>query len=134
MVERSDRSGVATFFQGGPFAAAESVALVGGALQHALVRRVQAGDAVRLVDGMGTVASGAVVSAAKSCVRIVIEAVDIIARPVALVQTRPTPGGARTGVALRCGRRSVRAHPVARFFRTLLPLARWRLADRMARR
>lgn len=88
-MERRDRSGVASFFWSAGVAVDETVVLSGAPLQHALVRRVQLGDPVRLVDGRGTVASGSVGAATKARVSVTITAVERMPRPVILEMLVP---------------------------------------------
>ncbi len=59
MVERRGGSGLATFFVDATPAVGTLAELSDAAARHARVRRVAVGDAVRLVDGRGTVAEGA---------------------------------------------------------------------------
>ena len=57
-MERRDRTSVATFFADEPLAAGARVELDEAAAQHARVRRVQVGDALRITNGRGTTGEG----------------------------------------------------------------------------
>lgn len=83
-MERLDQSGVASFFWSQRVAVGETATLTGALLQHLRVRRVRAGDPVRLVDGLGTVASGSVGEAGKTRVTVTIATVEQQPRPVPL--------------------------------------------------
>ena len=63
-------SGVATFFCEGPLEAGAVAELGEGEAHHARVRRLEKGERVRLVDGAGTVALGALASVARSGVKV----------------------------------------------------------------
>lgn len=65
MVERSDRSSVATFFAPDGFTAGSPVTLGEDAAQHARVLRMGPGDPVALRDGRGRAASGMLGRSAK---------------------------------------------------------------------
>lgn len=80
-MDRGDRSGVASFFHTESCAAGDTVDLTGDALAHALVRRIETGDAIRLVDGQGTVAVGSVVDVTRRQVRARVTAVAREAQP-----------------------------------------------------
>ena len=58
-MEREHRS-VLTLFAPASFAAGASVRLDEDAAQHARVRRVRAGDVVRLLDGAGSIGTGTI--------------------------------------------------------------------------
>ena len=83
-MDRSDRSGIARFVWDQAVTVSETVPLSGAPLQHALVRRVRSGDAVQLLDGRGTVASGTVASASKTRITVTIARVESVPRPMAL--------------------------------------------------
>ena len=76
MVERRDRS-VVTLFCEVPFAEGSDVELSGDPVQHARARRIDRGDAVRLLDGQGQVGEGRVGTLGKD--RLVVS-VDHLAR------------------------------------------------------
>jgi len=80
-VDRRNRSGVASFFHDGPCAAGDTIDLAGDALAHALVRRVEAGDAIRLVNGKGTVATGSVAAATRRQVSATIASIHQVPPP-----------------------------------------------------
>lgn len=58
--------------------------VTGAPARHARVRRVNAGDPIRLVDGRGHVASGQVASLEKHALVVLVEGVIEVPRPVAL--------------------------------------------------
>jgi 16S rRNA (uracil1498-N3)-methyltransferase len=66
LVERRDRAAVATFFCAEALHAGRTAILDEGEARHAHVRRVGVGDRVRLLDGAGATAWGAVVRLTKS--------------------------------------------------------------------
>ncbi len=59
-MERDDRPPVATFFADAAFVARATVSLSEAASHHARVKRLEAGDRVRLTDGRGHIALGAI--------------------------------------------------------------------------
>ena len=61
MVERRGGSSLATFFVEGTLGSGVPVSLSEAAAKHARVRRLEVGDEVRLTDGRGTVAMGALI-------------------------------------------------------------------------
>lgn len=81
-MERRDRTSVASFVQ--QVAAPGTVDLEGDALQHAIVRRVAAGDAVRLLSGHGHVAEGVVSAAARRRVSVDVQTVTTVPKPTPL--------------------------------------------------
>jgi 16S rRNA (uracil1498-N3)-methyltransferase len=66
VVERRDRAAVATFFCAEPLVAGRIAALGEGEVRHAHVRRIAVGERVRLLDGAGMAAWGAVVRLTRS--------------------------------------------------------------------
>ena len=80
-MERHGRPVVTLFSAGESFAEGANSSLGDEAARHARVRRVEHGDAVRLIDGEGRVAVGAVVSMAKDDVTIAVERVMQMPRP-----------------------------------------------------
>jgi 16S rRNA (uracil1498-N3)-methyltransferase len=82
VVERHDRSRVITLFW--PSFQRGAVRLHGAAAQHARVRRVERGDPIRLVNGVGDVAAGNAIRAGKDDLTVEIEDIEQIARPAAL--------------------------------------------------
>lgn len=82
-MEREHRS-VLTLFAPASFAAGARVRLDEDAAQHARVRRVRAGDVVRLLDGAGSIGTGIIESLAKDRVDIHIDGVTRIDRPAPL--------------------------------------------------
>src|SRR6185436_516200 len=82
LVERHGHAGVARFFcadltQG-------EIRLEGAPAQHARARRVQSGDAVRLIDGRGNAASGRVASLGKGHLVVTVGTVTATSRPTLL--------------------------------------------------
>lgn len=84
MVERDDRSAVATFFTGEPLAVGSHVALERAAAQHARVRRLQPGDPVHLLDGRGHIASAEFLAVTKGEVTVAVHAVVEQSKPAPL--------------------------------------------------
>jgi 16S rRNA (uracil1498-N3)-methyltransferase len=98
VVERQHRAAI-TLFCGVPFAAGEQLDLEGDAAHHAHVRRVSAGDPVRLLDGRGRVASGEIVAARRNAVVIAVAAVVAVPRPPTLEVIAPVADRDRMLVA-----------------------------------
>lgn len=82
-MERGDPTSLALFWDG-PFAAGEAVELASSALRHAFVRRVQSGDAVRLLDGRGRVGHGTISDLSGKSATVVIARIEAVPRPIAL--------------------------------------------------
>ncbi len=61
-MERDDRAPVASFLAATPFQSGATVTLGEAAAHHARVKRLEVGDLVRLTDGAGTLARGAIAS------------------------------------------------------------------------
>ena len=78
-MERVDRPQVAVFFAPEPFAAGAQAILGEDAAHHMRVRRMQTGQAVRLVGGAGQVGEGRLVRLAKSQAVIDVERVEQVA-------------------------------------------------------
>ncbi|HYD51472.1 MAG TPA: RsmE family RNA methyltransferase [Gemmatimonadaceae bacterium] len=72
-MERGDRAALATFHAPGFEAAAGPVSLPEDAAHHARVRRLANGDRVRLSDGAGLVAEGAIARIAKTSLEVAID-------------------------------------------------------------
>lgn len=83
MVERGDPTSLALLWDE-PIAAGESVELAASALRHALVRRVESGDAVRLLDGRGRVAHGTISGVSGKSATVMVERVENVPRPIGL--------------------------------------------------
>ena len=81
MVECDDRAPVTTFFSGAPFAVGAMATLGEGPAHHARVKRLAAGDVVRLTDGHGRVGIGAVSVIRRSGLDVAVERVDVMDRP-----------------------------------------------------
>jgi 16S rRNA (uracil1498-N3)-methyltransferase len=79
VVDRDDRPPVATFFTNAAFAARATVSLSEAAAHHARVKRLTVGDRVRLTDGNGRVALGAITSLREDC-DVAIESVNDVPR------------------------------------------------------
>jgi len=86
-VERNDRAPVITLFSGS--VATGALQLDGQQAQHAHVRRIVAGDSVRLLDGAGRVALGVASSIRKGSLTVDIESVEEVPRPPALEMVVP---------------------------------------------
>lgn len=71
-MERDDRA-VATFFVADALAAGITSTLGEGAAHHARVRRLAAGDRVRLTDGAGTLAAGTIETVRKNDVAVAVD-------------------------------------------------------------
>jgi len=82
MVERNDRRRLITLFC--PSFQVGQVRLDGAAAQHARVRRIERGDAVRLVNGVGDVAIGSAARLGKDGLTIDVEQIEQQPRPRAL--------------------------------------------------
>ena len=77
MVERADRTAVATFFAAGPIQAGSTVTLGEGEAQHARVRRIGLGAPVRLVDGGGVSGWGSIIKLAKGYATVDVQQIDL---------------------------------------------------------
>jgi 16S rRNA (uracil1498-N3)-methyltransferase len=75
-VERGTSSAVATFYVDSPFVAHARVDLGEGAAQHARVRRLQPGDAVRLTNGRGALGIGRIDRVGKDALSVSLEEVS----------------------------------------------------------
>jgi 16S rRNA (uracil1498-N3)-methyltransferase len=84
MVDRRNRASIASFFHDEACGAGDMVELAGDALAHAIVRRLEPGDAIRLVNGRGAVAAGSIVSATKRAISAAIESVEQLPPPTPL--------------------------------------------------
>lgn len=89
MVERRGGSNVATFFVDRAPTPGTSVPLPDAAAQHARVRRLVAGDAVRLTDGAGRVAVGTLAAIDRRDAAVEVSAVTALARPTPLALLVP---------------------------------------------
>jgi 16S rRNA (uracil1498-N3)-methyltransferase len=78
-----------TFFHDGDLSSGAAVFLSEDAAQHARVRRVQAGDGVRLVNGRGRAATGTLATVGKRGVAVEIQAAGDVARPLELTVIVP---------------------------------------------
>ena len=77
-------SSLGTFFVDGPLEAGRTIALSERATQHARVRRMAAGEPVRLLDGNGRIALGTIATLTKGESTVAIESVEMRPRPVAI--------------------------------------------------
>jgi len=82
MVERHDRGRVVTLFW--PSFGAGHVRLDGAAAQHARVRRIERGDPIRLVNGVGDAGHGVVTGLGKDRFDLELESIEQLPRPVDL--------------------------------------------------
>lgn len=77
-------SGVATFFCEGPLEAGCIAELAGNEAHHAMVRRLEPGTRVRLVDGAGSVGTGALARITKASASVDVDEVARVPRPPAV--------------------------------------------------
>lgn len=112
-MEHEHRS-VLTLFANQPFSAGASVHLGDDAAHHARVRRVRPGDAIRLLDGAGGMASGLVASITKRTVEVRLDDVKRRPRPTALEVIVPVADRDRMLIAAeKCVELQITAwHPV----------------------
>ncbi len=89
MVERRRGSGVASFFVEATIAPGTAVPLPDAAVKHARVRRLAAGDPVRVTDGAGTVGWGTLDRLNASGAEASIEACESVDRPTPLALLVP---------------------------------------------
>jgi 16S rRNA (uracil1498-N3)-methyltransferase len=80
-VERDDLAPVASFYVDDPLRPGTFVALGESAAHHARVKRLEAGDHVRVTNGRGTVAAGAITTLGKRDANVEIGEVRTIAAP-----------------------------------------------------
>ena len=83
-MDRRRRAAVATFYAPEPIAAGGSIALSDDAVQHARVRRVQPGDAVRITNGRGSIGEGTLERLTKGSGAISVEQSHNVPAPAAL--------------------------------------------------
>jgi 16S rRNA (uracil1498-N3)-methyltransferase len=83
VVERDDRPPVATFFVDGALALAPGAVatLAEAAAHHARVKRLEAGDGVRLVDGMGHIGVGTIEALDRTSVEVRVTRTAIVPPP-----------------------------------------------------
>jgi 16S rRNA (uracil1498-N3)-methyltransferase len=84
VVERARHASVGTFYAPGDWRSGERVELDAAAVHHATVKRIAAGDGVRLTDGAGRRAAGVVESVSKrSCVILLAaKGIEVVDRPM----------------------------------------------------
>jgi len=80
-VEHDDRSPVATFLVDTAPRAGAVATLDEAAAHHARVKRLDVGDAVRLVDGLGHVGFGTIAAMRRGAVDVSVDRVDTVERP-----------------------------------------------------
>jgi len=80
-VERRDRSSVATFYADHPLTSGTQVELDEGAAQHIKVRRLQPGDPLRVTNGAGRIADGALERLTKGSAIVALGAVHDVPAP-----------------------------------------------------
>jgi 16S rRNA (uracil1498-N3)-methyltransferase len=83
-VERDDRTPLATFYAATPFEAGAMATLGDGPSHHARVKRLAAGDRIRLTDGQGHLGTGVIAELRRATLDVAVERVDATARPPAL--------------------------------------------------
>jgi 16S rRNA (uracil1498-N3)-methyltransferase len=84
VVDSRGGQGVATFLVDERPQAGAAIALTEAAARHAQVRRLHEGDAVRVVDGAGTIGTGQLLARAKTSVSVRVESVQSVSRPLAV--------------------------------------------------
>lgn len=80
-MERGDRQAVGTFYSRAPFSSGGVVRLSEAAAHHARVKRLAPRDHVRLTNGAGEIARGAIASLDRSAVDVLVESVELIPAP-----------------------------------------------------
>ena len=80
-MERRRRTAVATFFAAADVAPGSTIALPDDAAQHARVRRMQAGDEVRLTNGRGVIGEGILERLTKNAGDVAVERVNTVSQP-----------------------------------------------------
>lgn len=99
-MERDDRAAVATFFAASaasPLAAGSTVTLDATVAHHARVKRLGAGDAVRLTDGVGHLADGVVAAIRRDELSVTLGATIVdVERPTAIHLCVPVADRDRT--------------------------------------
>lgn len=83
-MERGGRAVAASFFLEGDLAVGASVSLPEAAAHHARVKRMEVGDAVRLTDGKGVVAFGAIAMLDKRSAVVDVNDVERVIAPAAI--------------------------------------------------
>jgi 16S rRNA (uracil1498-N3)-methyltransferase len=83
VVERDDRSAVATFYSASPLTA-NGIELSESAVHHARVKRLVAGDVIQLTDGQGTLATGRLATLDKRRANVTIESAQHVAAPAGI--------------------------------------------------
>lgn len=83
-MERDDRPPVATFYHGAELAGGAAVTLGEAVAHHARVKRLSANDAVRLTNGIGTLADGRIVAVKRAALEIRLDGVRTVGRPPAI--------------------------------------------------
>ena len=83
-MERNDRPAVGTFFVESPLVPGEPISLGESAAHHARVKRLSAGDLVRLSDGAGHLAAGSISDIRRTSVVVAVQEVRSVERPPAI--------------------------------------------------
>lgn len=83
-MDSRSRSAVATFFADASLASASTITLSDDAAQHARVRRLEPGDAVRLTNGRGSIGEGRLDRLTKSSAVVALAQVKAVAAPAPL--------------------------------------------------
>lgn len=83
-MERDDRSAVATFYSTSPLRAPSAIELSESAAHHARVKRLVAGDLIRLTDGQGTLAAGRLATLDKRHASVEIDSTQRIDAPAGI--------------------------------------------------
>jgi 16S rRNA (uracil1498-N3)-methyltransferase len=117
-VERDDPA-VITLFAPGRYEVGGAADIEGDPAHHARVRRAEAGDPVRLLDGRGSVARGTITVAGKSRLAVAIERVEHVPRPAVLEVVAPVADRDRMLLAAeKCAELQVTAWRPAWFARS----------------
>ena len=113
-MERGDRAALATFYATGALDAGASLTLGEATAQHARVRRLAAGDRIRLTDGAGTQAIADIVRLTKGALQVEVRETHPVPAPPPLCVFVPIADRDRMlWLAEKCAELSVTAwHPV----------------------
>lgn len=99
MVERDDRQAIAGFYWDGAVDAGPEARLAGDVARHASVRRLRPGERVRLTDGKGALAFGAIVSVNAKELVVAVDRRRTVPPPIPLIVLAPVADRDRMMVA-----------------------------------
>lgn len=88
-MDRGDRPALATFFADADLSTGSTLDLGDAAAQHARVRRLTEGEAVRLTNGRGAIGAGRIDRLAKSALVVVVNEVTFVSTPARLALFLP---------------------------------------------